>query len=129
MEDEIKEAEIIETEKNNQKLEENGDKKGRFRFKLKVFLIWLFLNPWTEKITLPNLSTIIWILIGVFFILKKEILLLISIIVGIIFYGIKEWKSGKFIYWYNQRRYKKRNEALKKVREEKKQRFINEINN
>ena len=100
------------------------DKKEKFKFKFKVFLIYLFLEPWTERITLPNFSTIIWGMIIVSLIIRKEIFLWISVGIGIIFYTIKEWKSGKFIYWYHQRRYRKRNEALKKVREEKKNKFI-----
>jgi hypothetical protein len=80
--------------------------KQETKFKLKTYLLYLILEPWSERVTLPNFSTIVWILILLSIIFKVVILLWISIIFGIIFSVIKEWKSGKFIYWYRMKKYK-----------------------
>lgn len=77
------------------------------KFRIRTFLYYLVVEPFTEKVSLPNFSSIIWILILISVILKIPILLFISIIAGVIFYGIKEYKSGKFIYWYKMKKYKK----------------------
>ncbi len=98
-------------------------KKEKFKFKLKVFLIYLLEWNFTEK-TFPNLNTISLIALFVSLLIRNLTFTWISLGVWIICYGIKEWKSGEFVYWYKQRKYKKRNEALKKVREEKKKKFI-----
>ncbi len=94
--------------------------KPETKFKFKVYLIYLFLEPWTEKFSLPNIRTTIWILIIIAFSLKLRIFLLPLIIIGVILYLIREFKSGKFIYWYKQRKYKEQRKALKEVRENKK---------
>ena len=92
------------------------------KFKLKTFLIYILLEPWTTKVSIPNLRTLPWIFIIISLILEKPLLLWISIIFGILIHGIYEYKSGKFIYWYRQRKFRERNEALKKLREERKKR-------
>lgn len=88
------------------------------KFKFKAFLTYLVIEPWTEKISLPNFSSLIWIVIIVSLIIRNILLLWISILIGIIFNAIKEYKSGKFIYWYRNRNkdYSKSKEALKKIR-------------
>lgn len=80
------------------------------KFKLKVYLKYLILEPWTEKFSLPNLKTTIWILIIIAFFLRLKILLIITILLGLIVYLIREYKSGKFIYWYKKRKYKQKEE-------------------
>ncbi len=94
--------------------------KPETKFKLKVYLYYLIMEPWTEDISLPNTRTIIWVLIFIAFFTKSEILLFLFIIIGLIFYLMHEFKRGKFIYWYRQRMYKNKGDALKKVREERK---------
>ncbi len=89
-------------------------------FKLKTFLIYILIEPWTTKFSIPNLRTLSWIFIIISLILEKPLWLWISIIFGILIHGIYEYKSGKFIYWYRQRKFRERNEALKKVREKRK---------
>jgi len=41
-------------------------------------------------------------------------------LLGVISHMIREFKSGKYIYWYRQRKFREQREALKKVREERK---------
>ena len=87
------------------------------KFKLKAFLIYIFVEPWVTPLKIPNLRTLSWILIIISLILKNSLLLWISIYAGILIHGINEYKSGKYIYWLRQRKFRERNEALKKVRE------------
>ncbi len=94
--------------------------KPETKFRLKIYLYYLIIEPWTENISLPNARTIIWISIIIAFLFKIEVLLFSFIILGLIFHLIHEFESGKFIYWYRQKKYKKQRDALKKVREEKK---------
>lgn len=84
------------------------------KFKIRTFLYYLLAEPWTEKISLPNFSSLVWISILISAMSKNVILLWISIFIGIIFYMIKEYKSGKFIHWY--RIYKK--QKISKEKEE-----------
>lgn len=86
----------------------------KIKFRLKTFFYYLVMEPWTEKFSFPNLGTIFWIMILIFLALRKPLLLWISIIIEILLYGIKEYKSGKYIHWYRQ----KRNEKLKKEKKE-----------
>ena len=95
-------------------------KRGALKFKIKTFLYYLIVEPWTEKVSLPNFRTIAWIFILVALFFRIRVLLLISILVGIISYMAQEFKSGKYIYWYRQRKFREQREALKKVRAEKK---------
>ena len=73
------------------------------KFKIKTYLKYLAISPWTDKFSIPNFSTIIWILIILSIILKIQYLLFISIFFGVINYLIKEYKSGKFMHWHRQR--------------------------
>ena len=91
------------------------------KFKLRTYFYYLLVEPWTEKVTLPNLRTVVWIIIIVSAFLRITLLLLASVVVGAIIHLIQEYKSGKHIYWYRQRKFKEQREALKKVREEKKE--------
>jgi len=110
-------------------MDEIKESKEKFKFKLKTFLIYTILWPWTERMAIPNLSTVSLIALFISLLIRNFTFVWISFGAWIIFYGIKEWKSGEFIYWYRQMKYRKRNETLKKAREEKRKRFINEINN
>ncbi len=94
--------------------------KPETKFKLKAYLYYLIMEPWTDNISLPNTRTVFWVLTLVAIFFKSEILLLLSVIGGLIFYLLHEFKSGKFIYWYRQKKYKKQRDALKKVKEERK---------
>ena len=91
------------------------------KFKLRVFLYYLIIEPWTEKISLPNFRTVNTILLCIALFFKWEIVIFVSIIVLIILQLINEYKSGKYIYWYRQRKYREQKDALKKVREERKE--------
>ena len=90
------------------------------KFKFKTFLYYLLVEPWTERFTLPNFRTIAWILIIVSLVIKSTFLLIISIMIGLISYLTYEFKSGKYIHWYRQRKYKGYKNALKEVREKRK---------
>jgi hypothetical protein len=68
--------------------------------RIKIFLINQLLEPWTEKISLPNSRTIFFILILIFSILKNWTFLLISIAGDFLFYEIHLFKSGEYIHWY-----------------------------
>lgn len=96
--------------------------KPEYKFRMKTYLYYLIVEPWTTKFHLPNLRTLTWIFIVISFLLKKPILLFISIGLGVVLHAVNEYKSGKHIYWYKQRKYKERDEALKKIREERKRR-------
>jgi len=87
------------------------------KFKLKTFIYYLFVEPWTEKISLPNHRTMLWILIFMTFFFKLKILFFLFLLIGLFSHLVHEYKSGKFIYWYKQRKYKAQREALKKVRD------------
>ncbi len=97
-----------------------GKMKPETKFKLKTYMYYLILEPWSEKFSLPNLTTTIWILILVASLLKLEVFLLFLIILGSVVYLVREFKSGKFVYWYKQRKYKEQRIALKKIKEKKK---------
>lgn len=94
---------------------------NNLKFKLKTYLQYLLIEPWTTKFSLPNFRTMTWILIVVALVFRLEALLIISIIVGAIFYLVYEFKSGKYIYWYRQRKYGNYKETLKKVRAERRE--------
>ena len=91
----------------------------QYKFKLKTYLYYLFIEPWTDKISLPNFRTLAWVLILVAVFFRLRILLLFSIVFGVLIHLILEFKSGKYIYWYRQRKFKEQREALKKVKEER----------
>ena len=93
---------------------------SKTKFKVKTFLYYLVVEPWTEKVSLPNFRSVFWILILISLFLRLGTLLLVSIILGLISHLVYEFKSGKFIYWYRQRKFKEQREALKKIKEERK---------
>ena len=90
------------------------------KFKIKTFFYYLVVEPWTEKISLPNFRSVSWVLIFIAVFFRFRYLLLISIILGLTFHLISEFRSGKFIYWYRQRKFGEQREALKKIKEERK---------
>lgn len=77
------------------------------KFKIKTFLYYLIIEPWTEKVSLPNFRFLIWILIIIASLFRLTYILLISVIIGVILHLVYEYKSGKFIYWYRQYQRKK----------------------
>lgn len=91
----------------------------QYKFKLKTYLFYLLVEPWSENISLPNFRTIAWLLILAAIFFRLRILLLVSIIFGIIVHLVREFKSGKYVYWYRQRKFREQREAIKKVREER----------
>jgi len=93
---------------------------SKTKFKVKTFLYYLVVEPWTEKVSLPNFRSVFWILILISLFFRLGTLLLVSIILGLISHLVYEFKSGKFIYWYRQRKFKEQREALKKIKEERK---------
>ena len=94
--------------------------KPETKFKLKVYLYYLIVEPWTENVSLPNMRSVVWILIMIALIFRWRILFFLLIPIGVILYLIHEFKSGKFVYWYRQRKYGEQKKALKEVREKKK---------
>jgi len=84
------------------------------RFKLKTFIYYLLVEPWTEKIVAPSLKVAAWILIFAGWLFRFSWIFFIGIAALVVAYVIKEYKSGKFIYWYRQRLYRK-------IKEEKKE--------
>lgn len=95
------------------------------RFKLKTFIYYLLVEPWTEKITMPNTRTAAWIVIFLGLFLKIKLLLLLGLTSGLLSYLFYEYKNGKYIYWYRNRKFKDQKAALKKVREEKRNKIEN----
>ena len=75
-------------------------------FKAKTFLYYLIVEPWTEKVSLPNFRSLLWALILMASIYRLTYLLFISLGIGIVLHLVYEYKSGKFIYWY--RKYQKK---------------------
>lgn len=98
------------------------------KFSLKTFLLYLAIEPWTENISLPNFTSIIWVCIITAVILKNELFLWISVGIGIIYFLIKEYKSGSHLNWYRNRKYEKWKDAKKKVKERKEKRFETQNN-
>ena len=94
--------------------------KPEAKFSIKTYIYYLIMEPWITKFHLPNFRTLVWVFIVISFLLKKPLLLFISIGIGVVLHIINEYKSGKHIYWYKQRKYRERDEALKKVRDERK---------
>lgn len=76
-------------------------------FKIKTFLYYLVVEPWTEKVSLPNFRSLIWVSIIVASLLRLKYLLFISLILGVALHLIYEYRSGKFIYWYKKYKRKK----------------------
>ena len=89
------------------------------KFKLKTYIYYLIVEPWTDKVSLPNFRTISLILLCISLFYRLGGLLLFSVIALIIFHMINEYRSGKFIYWYRNRKFKEQREALRKVKEER----------
>lgn len=90
------------------------------KFRLKAFVKYLFIEPWTESISLPNFRTLNTVFLLFALLYRWEIGIFISIILLVILQLINEYKQGRYIYWYRSRKYKDYQEAIKKVREEKK---------
>ena len=90
------------------------------KFKLKTFLYYLVLEPWTEQVTLPNFRTLNTIFLCISLFLRWKIGVLIGIILLVALQLVDEYKKGDYINWYRFRKYGNFKEALKKVREEKK---------
>lgn len=85
------------------------------KFKLKTFVYYLLIEPWTEKVAGPSLKTASWILVFAGWAFRLSWIFFSGIILLAIVYVIKEYKSGKFIYWYRQRLYKKTKDEKKKM--------------
>ncbi len=98
--------------------------KPETKFKLKTYLYYLLVEPWSEDFSLPNLRTLVWVLVPIVYFFELKIPLLILIIVGLILYFRHEYMSGKFVYWYRQRKYKDQKKALKEVRDKRKEQNI-----
>ena len=79
----------------------------KFKFKLKVYLKYLILEPWTRKAKIPNLKTISWAFILTALLFRNFPLLLYSILLGIGIHLYTEWKSGSAMHWYRNNYYKK----------------------
>ncbi len=94
-------------------------------FRIKTYLKYLVLSPFTEKYSLPNTRTILWIAIFLSLLFRWVSALFIFLIMQAILYLFYEYRSGKAIYWYRQRTFKEQREALKKVREKRKQKDLN----
>jgi hypothetical protein len=89
------------------------------KFRLKIYLLYLVVEPWTSELSLPNLRTISWTLIFISLFLKIFWLQLTLLIMGLLLYLFYEFKQGQYLGWYRQRKFKEKHEALKKVREKR----------
>lgn len=97
---------------------------NKTKFKLITFFKYILIEPWVTKFSLPNFKTIIWGFIFFSLLLRRMWLIWTSVSIGIIYWLFSEYKSGKFIYWYRERKMKSYRDAKKRVREEKKKRII-----
>ena len=89
-------------------------------FRLKTYVKYILITPWTSNVSLPNSRTILWIAIFVSLLFRWGSSLIVFLIIQLILYLYHEYKSGIAVYWYRQKKYKESKEALKKVREERK---------
>ena len=114
------------------------DSKNRFEFK--AFLTYLVVEPMTDKFKLPNIRTILWGLIFFFLIFDISThnniftpFLFGSLVLQLILYAIHEYRSGKYLQWYRERKYgeeyKKSKEALREIRRKKKDKETNQQTN
>lgn len=89
----------------------------KFKFKLKTYIKYLFIEPWVSQFQMPNLRTVNWVLIilGLWF--RWKIVILITIPLAILFHMYGEWKSGAHINWYRNYHYKKLRENEEKETE------------
>jgi hypothetical protein len=93
------------------------------KFRLRAFVKYLFIEPWTESISLPNFRTLNTVFLCFALLYRWKVGILISIILLVLLQLINEYKQGKYIYWYRSRKYKDYQEALKKVRDERKKKL------
>ena len=93
------------------------DAKNKFR--LRTFLYYLMVEPWSEKVSLPNFRTLNIILLCLSLLYKWKWVMFISLFLTVLFHLISEYKSGKHIHWYRERKYPEQRKALKEVREER----------
>lgn len=91
-----------------------------FFFKIKVYLYYLVVEPWTSQVRIPNLRSLSWVFIFIAFLFRNFIIEMSFATLGVLLYLIYEFKEGKYLYWYRSRKYKEHREALKKVREHRK---------
>ena len=89
-------------------------------FRLRIYVKYLIISPFTEKVSLPNPRTTLWIVIFISLLFRWNSALIIFLIMQAVLYLYHEYKSGVAIYWYRQRKFREQREALKKVREERK---------
>lgn len=89
-------------------------------FRLKTYLKYLVVSPFTEKYNFPNPRTSLWIAIFLSLLFRWNSALVIFLIMQAILYLYHEYKSGIAIYWYRRRKFKESRDALKKVRDERK---------
>lgn len=80
---------------------------GKEKFKIKTYLKYLAISPWTEKVSLPNLRTLAWISIIISLIFKLKWVLFISVGVAIVQYFWNEYNRGYYIHWEKARRYER----------------------
>lgn len=91
------------------------------KFRIKTYIKYLLISPFTEKVSLPNPRTILWIAIFISLLFRWGSALVIFLIIQVILYLYHEYESGVAVYWYRNRKYKESRDAIKKVREERKE--------
>lgn len=94
------------------------------KYKLKTFIYYLLVEPWTENITMPNTRTAVWIIIFFGVITNTRSLIFLGFIAGVLSYLFYEYKNGRYIYWYRNRKFKDHKDAIRKVREERKNKLV-----
>lgn len=82
------------------------------KFRIKAFITYLFIEPWTSKVSLPNLRSISWGLIFASLFFRNRVLTISLMILGLVIYLFYEYQTGRYIYWYRMRMYKNK-KALK----------------
>ena len=90
------------------------------RFKLKTYLYYLAVEPFTERFNFPNTRTVSWGIVIVGALFRIDLLLFVGLVGGLCSHLYWEYKSGRYLSWYRNRKFKEQREALKKVREERK---------
>jgi hypothetical protein len=104
------------------------ENKPEFKDRIKTFISYLFYIPLTDKISIPNYRTFLWIFLLVSVIFRNTIITIVLLILLLIIYVIDEFKSKRYIDWYRSNKYRTQREALRKVRQNRKLKVIPEYN-
>lgn len=91
--------------------------KPETKFKIKTYLYYLVIEPWVTKISLPNFQTVSMFLLFFSILYRAQPWMFIFFTSTVLLYFINEFKSGKYVYWYRQRQFKRAKKLIKKNKE------------